>query len=88
MRVEKLLKTLAAHARAEIPPTVDVAESVLGILTSMQTEPVAVLERPWKWLAALSSAVAVPTAVITLVIYYTWSEPLIEIADAISWVTQ
>jgi hypothetical protein len=88
MKVEKLFKTLTAQARAEIPPTVNVAESVLDILTSMQTEPVAVLERPWKWLAALSSAVAGAMAVITIVIYYTFSEPLVEITNAISWVAQ
>jgi hypothetical protein len=88
MRVEELFKILAARARAEIPPEVDVTQSVLGILTGMRTEPVVVLERPWKWLAALSSATAGAIVVITIIIYYTFSEPLVEITNAISWVAQ
>jgi hypothetical protein len=88
MKWEKKIECLAARARAENPPNVDVAHKVLHILSTGQVEPVTVSEKPWMWLAALSSAVAVPAAVFVFTIYFSNTEPLIEISDAISWVLQ
>jgi hypothetical protein len=40
------------------------------------------------WLAALSSAVAVPVGLVTFLVYDFSSDPLAELAQAISWVMQ
>ena len=88
MNLEKKFKTLAARARAETPPQVDVAGRVLAILADAQTRPKSFSERVMMWLAALSSAVAVPTAVFAIVVYKAWTDPLMEIFKEISWVIQ
>lgn len=88
MNWEEKIRYLAARARQETPPDVNVAPKVLRILVSSRAQPVAASERLWMWLAAVSSAVAVPTAVFALTTYLTSSEPLLEISNAISWVMQ
>lgn len=88
MNWEKEFEYMAAKASAENPPNVNVANKVLRILSTGQAQPVTVSERLWMWLAALSSAVAVPAAVFISILYFSNSQPLIEISDAISWVLQ
>jgi hypothetical protein len=88
MNWEEKIERLAARARDENPPRVDVASSVLGMLTAGPVEPMTVGERFWMWLAAASSAVAVPAAVAAIVLYSRSAQPLGEIAEAISWVIQ
>jgi hypothetical protein len=88
MTWERRIENLAARARAERPPKVDVAQSVLHMLTAGQAEPLSVAERFWMWLAAVSSAIAVPTAVIAFALYARSAEPLNQIAEAISWAIQ
>lgn len=88
MNWEKKIENLAARARDETPPDVDVTHKVLGILSAGRAQPVTVSEKLWLWLAALSSAVAVPAAAFVLTVYLSNAEPLIEISDAISWVLQ
>jgi anti-sigma-K factor RskA len=85
MNWENRIERLAARARAEDLPRVDVAHSVLVMLTSGQAEPLTVAERFWMWLAAASAAVAVPAAAIALFVYHTSTGPLPEIVDSISW---
>jgi hypothetical protein len=87
MNWEQIIERLAAPARAEEPPRVDVAPSVLQMLTAGPTPPLTAAERFWMWLAAAASAVAVPTAVVAFVLY-TRSAPLNEIVEAISWAIQ
>jgi len=86
MNWEKRIEILAARARAERPPQVDVAQSVLRILASGEAAPITVAERLWMWLAAGSAAVAVPAAVIAVALYNASSGPLPELVDSIAWV--
>jgi hypothetical protein len=86
MNWEKRMEILAARARAEQPPHVDVSYSVLSILTSGQAAPITVAERLWMWLAAGSAAVAVPAAAVAVALYNASTGPLPEIVDSIAWV--
>jgi len=88
MNWEQKIEQLAARARDERPPQVDVACGVLGILASNRPAPMGVAERLWVWLAAGASAVAVPAAVVAFVLYTRSAQPLIEIAEAIAWAAQ
>jgi hypothetical protein len=88
MNWEQKIERLAAPARAERPPKVNVASSVVQMLLAGRTQPVTVGERLWMWLAAVSSAVAVPAAAVALILYVSSSQPLNEIAEAISWAIQ
>lgn len=88
MNWEQKIEQLAARAREERPPHVDVTNSVLAVLSAGQAQPLTMAERFWMWLAAASAAVAVPAAA-TAIIFYTRSpQPLSEIAEAISWAIQ
>jgi len=67
MNWEHKIERLAARARSERPPQVNVTHRVLAVLASGQAAPITVTERLWMWLAAGSAAVAVPAAVIAVV---------------------
>lgn len=86
MDVEREFDALVARARQERPPRVNVAGRVLAILSESAGQYVPRSERPLMWVAALSSAVAVPAAVFAIVANMIWVNPLIEILDEISWV--
>ena len=86
MRNENRFDILAARARSETPPHVDVAGRVIAILTAEQNQLARISERPLMWLAVFSSAAAVPAVVLAIVAYYVSLDPLFEISQAISWV--
>lgn len=88
MRNEDRFEILAARARGETPPGIDVAGRVIAILTAEQDRLDRLTEKPLMWLAVLSSAAAVPATVLAIVAYYTWVDPLFEISQAIAWVVQ
>ena len=88
MRTEDRFEILAARARGETPPCVDVSGRVIAILAAEQDRLDRLTERPLMWLAVLSSAAAVPATVLAIVAYYTWVDPLFEISQAIAWVVQ
>jgi hypothetical protein len=102
MKNESLLQALSARARSESPPAVDVADRVIarlsasavpgtpygGRLTAEQNLIERMAEKPLLWLAAASSAVAVPAAVTAIMVYNAATGPLYEISQAISWVAQ
>jgi len=88
MNWEQKIERLAARAQAERTPRVDVTQSVLHILTAGQAQPLTATERVWMWLAAATSAVAVPAAVVAFVLYSQSASPLNEIVEAISWAVQ
>ena len=88
MRNEDRFEILATRARGETHPCVDVAGRVIAILTAEQDRLDRMTEKPLMWLAVLSSAAAVPAAVLAIVAYYTWVDPLFEISQAIAWVIQ
>ncbi len=79
------IERLAVRAQADKPPKVDVAQSVIQMLTAGRAEPLTVAERFWMWLAAVSSAVAVPAAAVAFMLYTRSAGPLSQIAEAISW---
>jgi len=86
MNLHEILTRLAARARAEQAPTVDVAEQVLQRLQTVERWYVA--EGPFAFVAALSSAAAACMAVASVLLYRMGTEPLKELAEAISWVGQ
>ena len=88
MNDKKQFEALIARARSEQAPNVDVAGRVIAILSGEQTlfEPAS--DRPLMWLAAFSSAVAASVAVAAVFVYQTWSDPLYELSQAVSWVVQ
>ena len=88
MRNEDRFEILAARARGDTPPGVNVAGRVIAILTAEQDRLDRLTERPLMWLAVLSSAAAIPATVLAIVAYYTWLDPLFEISQAIAWVVQ
>ena len=79
---------LAERARSETVPRVDVAGRVIAILTAEQDQLDRITERPLMWVAVFSSAAAASVAVISVVSYYLWTSPLVEISETISWVTR
>jgi hypothetical protein len=85
MNWEQKIERLAARATAEETPRVDVTQRVLHSLTVEQASPLAMGERLWMWLAAVSAAIAVPAGAVALVVYTRSVDPLREIAEAISW---
>ena len=88
MNDKKQFDTLIALARNDRAPNVDVAGRVIAILSGEQTRFEPVSDRPLMWLAAFSSAVATSAAVAAVFVYQTWSDPLYELSQAVSWVVQ
>jgi hypothetical protein len=88
MKDRSRFESLVSQARNEAPPQVDVAGRVIAILSAGPVRPESVSDRPLMWLAAISSAVAVPAAVLAIIVYNNAIGPLFELSQAISWVTQ
>ena len=85
---EKKFKNLTHLASQEQPPEINVAGSVLAVLATGRATPVSVSERFWMWLAAASSALAVPAAALAFFTYGSWNDPLARIFTEILWVVQ
>jgi len=88
MKNESFLEALSARARSESPPSVDVSGRVIAILNAEQKRIERMVERPLLWLAAASSALAVPAVVVAIMVYNASTGPLYEISQAIAWVAQ
>jgi hypothetical protein len=88
MKNESLLEALSARARSEPPPSVDVTARVIARLNAEQNIIERMAEKPLLWLAAISSALAVPAVVIAIMVYNAATGPLYEFSQAISWVAQ
>ena len=86
MKNNNFFNTLVTRARREEPPRVYVAERVIAILTADEKRLEWFWDRPLMWIAALSSAVAAPFAVLAVVLHNIWVGPLYEISQVISWV--
>lgn len=85
MNWEEKFMLVAARARTEEVPQVNVVPEVLTLLSSGKAEPLTVAENLWIWLAAGASAVAVPAAVVAVSVYNASMGPLREIVNSISW---
>jgi hypothetical protein len=88
MKNINLFEALAARARNESPPAVDVAGRVIARLSTEQSRIEKMAEKPLLWLAAASSAFAVSAVVIAIMVYNASTGPLYEISQAIAWVAQ
>jgi hypothetical protein len=88
MKNENLFEALAARARSESPPAVDVAGRVIARLSAERNRIERMTEKPLLWLAAASSAFAVSAVVIAIMVYNASTGPLYEISQAIAWVVQ
>ncbi len=85
---DRQFERLLHLAREESAPSVDVAGNVIAILAGDHQPVTTISERFWMWLAAASSAVAVPAAILAVVTYGSWNDPLAQIFTEISWAMQ
>ncbi len=79
---------LAARARSESPPRVDVSGRVITVLATEQKRFDRMSEKSLMWVAVLSSALAASVMVIAMISYFLQANPLAEITETISWVMQ
>lgn len=86
MKNNNLFNTLVTRAAKEKSPQVNIAEKVIATLTAQDKQLERIWERPLMWIAALSSAVAVPIVSLAVFLHNIWTGPLYEISKAISWV--
>ena len=84
--MNNLFKILCERARGEKPPKVDIAERTIAVVAANEMRKDWFWDRPLMWVAALSSAVAVPVVVLAITLHNMWISPLFEISQAISWV--
>lgn len=82
------LKMLAARARGESSPRVDVSGRVIAVLATERKRFDHVSEKSLMWVAVLSSALAASVMVIAMISYFLQANPLAEITETISWVMQ
>jgi len=80
--------SLVNLAGSESVPEVDVTNQVLSTLTAKQKQYVFVSDKPLMWVAAISTAIAIPSAIITSFVYNALNSPLTEVMESISWVIQ
>jgi hypothetical protein len=84
MNMENLLTKLADRARMETPPDVDIADNVMQIITARHLQ-ARLYDKPFVWMASLSTAAAVAIGTLAVYAYYTWTNPLAEISETIAW---
>ena len=77
---------LVEKARLETPPDIDVADQVMRIIESDRIKVVNTYDKPFIWMAGLSTAAAVTIAGIAIYGYFAWTNPLVEMSETISWV--
>jgi len=86
MKNNNFFNALVTRAAKEKSPQVNIAEKVIVTLTAQDKQLERIWERPLMWIAALSSAVAVPFVGLAVFLHNIWTGPLYEISKAISWV--
>ncbi len=79
---------LAAQARGEASPRVDVSGRVIAVLATELKRFDRMSEKSLMWVAVLSSALAASVMVIAMISYFLQANPLAEISETISWVMQ
>ncbi len=88
MRNKDRFEMLAAQARGEASPRVDVSGRVIAVLATELKRFDRMSEKSLMWVAVLSSAVAASVMVIAMISYFLQANPLAEISETISWVMQ
>ena len=88
MIMENLLQKLARKARLGTLPDVDVVDSVMRIISQQQQQTATVesIDKPFVWMASLSTAAAIAIGSFAIYAYFAWSNPLTEMSETIAWV--
>lgn len=86
MKMQNIFSKLVDKANQETPPAIDVVDQVMTRLSAGQVYSTASSDKPFVWIASLSTAAAIMTATLAVYAYYAWANPLIEISDTIAWV--
>ena len=81
-----LFNTLVENAQKEAIPQVYVADKVISTLVNEGKKFELYESKFLMFIAAISSAVAVPVALLAVFLHNFWIGPLFEISRAISWV--
>ena len=84
--MKPLFNILCDKARDEEPPIVNVAGRTISVIAANEIHKDWFWDRPLMWVAALSSAIAIPVVVLAFMLHNMWISPLFEISQAISWV--
>jgi hypothetical protein len=85
MTPEERLMQLAASARREVPPAVDVTARVTAMLDGLPAQAAVISTRPLAWLAAASS-IAAAIAVVAAIQFSGTEDSITEITNSIAWV--
>jgi hypothetical protein len=83
--MKNLFNTLCAKARTEDIPKVNIADKTIALIESNELQMQWFWNKPLMWVAALSSAIAVPVVIMAILLHNIWAEPLYEISQVISW---
>ncbi len=81
-----LFNTLVENAQKEAIPQIYIADRVILTLVNEGQKLELYESKFLMFIAALSSAVAVPVALLAILLHNLWIGPLFEISRAISWV--
>ena len=84
--MENLLKKLANRARLETTPDIDVVDNVMRIITAGQARSIESFDKPFVWMASLSTAAAIAIGTFAVYAYHAWTNPLMEMSETIAWV--
>jgi len=83
--MNSLFDKLCERARDEEVPHVNVAEKTIALIEANEIHTGWFWDRPLMWVAAFSSAVAIPLVIMAFLFNHDLTEPLYEISQAISW---
>lgn len=84
MNAIERIRKLAARARMESPPQVDVTDRVMMVLRAEAAHTVPTV-RPLAWVAGVSLAAAIPAAVLGLWVWSTLTDPLVIAFVELPW---
>lgn len=84
--MKSFFEILCEKAGKEKAPKVNIAGKTIAFIEANEINTGWFWDRPLMWVAAFSSAAAVPLVVIAFLFHNVWTEPLYEISQAISWV--
>ena len=84
---EHMIRTLAAKARAEIPPRVNVTDRVMAALAEGRGKRRPAIDRPLAWVAACSAVAALVLALVGYAAFETLLDPLVDSFNSLTWVT-
>ena len=84
--MKNIFNILCEKAQREASPQVNVTERVISVITAGELQKDWFWDRTLMWVAALSTAVAVPIVVAAIQLHNMWIGQLYEISQAISWV--